>query len=74
MIRYWGYPVEEHFVLTEDGYILGMHRIPHGRNGIKTDKTGPPVFLAHGLTASSAQWVFGPPEKSLGFLLADAGT
>ena len=51
-----------------------MHRIPHGRNGIKTDETGPPVFLAHGLTASSAQWVFGPPEKSLGFLLADAGT
>ena len=34
---------------------------------------GPPVFLAHGLTSSSAQWVFGPPEKSLGLLLADAG-
>ena len=72
MIRYWGYPEEEHFVLTEDGYILGMHRIPHGR-GRKRSTLGPPVFLAHGLTASSAQWVFGPPEKSLGFLLADAG-
>ena len=42
-----------------------------GKNGGK--KPGPPVFLAHGLTSSSAQWVFGPPEKSLGLLLADAG-
>ena len=64
--------MEEHWVTTEDGYILGMHRIPYGRDG-KGAQSGPPVFLAHGLTASSAQWVFGPPEKSLGFLLADAG-
>lgn len=64
LIQYWGYPVEVHHVVTEDGYILGMHRIP---------QKGPPVFLAHGLTSSSAQWVFGPPEKSLGYMLADAG-
>lgn len=64
LIRFWGYSAEEHYVITEDGYILGMHRIPN---------SGPPVFLAHGLTSSSAQWVFGPPEKSLGYLLADAG-
>ena len=72
LITYWGYPVETHEVVTEDGYILGMHRIPHGREG-KKDLPGVPVFLAHGLTSSSAQWVFGPPEKSLGYLLADAG-
>ena len=23
LIRYWGYDIEEHFVTTEDGYILG---------------------------------------------------
>jgi len=74
LVRFWGYPIEEHFVLTEDGYILGMHRIPYGKSGKNGGKKpGPPVFLAHGLTSSSAQWVFGPPEKSLGLLLADAG-
>lgn len=74
MIRYWGYPVEEHTVITEDGYILGMHRIPFGQNGSYNDGlTRPPVFLAHGLTSSSSQWVFGPPTKALGYLLADAG-
>ena len=45
---------------------------PTLRNG-KRDNSKSPVFLAHGLTASSAQWVFGPPEKSLGYILADAG-
>ncbi len=28
LIDFWGYDVEEHVVLTDDGYILTMHRIP----------------------------------------------
>ena len=72
MIRYWGYPVEEHYVVTEDGYILCLHRIPYGRNN-ETESSGPrqPVFLGHALIADSSEWVFGPPKKSLGYLLAD---
>ncbi|VDM77088.1 unnamed protein product [Strongylus vulgaris] len=31
IIQYWGYPVEVHKVLTMDGYILTLHRIPYGR-------------------------------------------
>lgn len=31
IIAYWGYPCEIHRVTTEDGYVLEMHRIPHGR-------------------------------------------
>eukprot|EP01006_Ploeotia_vitrea_P020150 TRINITY_DN52398_c0_g1_i1.p2 TRINITY_DN52398_c0_g1~~TRINITY_DN52398_c0_g1_i1.p2 ORF type:complete len:567 (-),score=287.74 TRINITY_DN52398_c0_g1_i1:25-1725(-) len=27
-----GYPCEEHFVRTEDGFVLGLHRIPFGRD------------------------------------------
>lgn len=33
IIRYWGYPVEVHHVVTRDGYVLELHRIPRGRNG-----------------------------------------
>jgi len=59
--------VEEHWVTTEDGYILGLHRIP------ASNKSAPAILLHHGLTSSSSEWIFGPPSKSLGYVLADAG-
>ena len=35
-----GYPLEEHFVTTEDGYVLGLYHIPHGRSSSDGGGTG----------------------------------
>lgn len=58
-------------MITEDGYMLNLHRIPCGRAGC--DGKRQPVFLQHGILASSADWVLSGPEKALGFILADLG-
>lgn len=58
MITSAGYPAELHNVVTDDGYILSMHRIPNP--GKK------PIVLMHGLLATSAAFVTIGPKKSLG--------
>jgi len=76
LIKYWDYPVEEHEVETEDGYILKMHRIPGGRNNTgdeEEDKARQPIFLQHTILSSSADWVINYPNTSLAFVLADKG-
>ncbi|KAI5634273.1 alpha/beta-hydrolase lipase region domain-containing protein [Phthorimaea operculella] len=59
-----GFPFERHFVTTEDGYILQLHRIP-GK--------GPVVFLNHGILLSSVDFVVGGANGSLAFYLARRG-
>ena len=75
LIRYWGYPAESHDVVTDDGYILTMHRIPYGRknNGNAPTKKRQVFHLQHGLLCSSSNWVTNLPDQSLAFMLADAG-
>ena len=74
MIKYNGYPAEEYNVTTEDGYIINIQRIPHGRNGRFKDVPNKPViFLQHGLLCSSTNWVSNLPNESFGFIAADQG-
>ena len=70
LIQTKGYPCEEHKVVTEDGYILGVFRISHGRNG---SSVGRPVLLQHGLLDSAVTWAMNFPDQSLAFILADTG-
>ena len=66
--KQYGYLVEEHEVVTKDGYILTIH---HLLPKIKTPRTLTPVLLGHCLLGSSAIWIFGPKNNSLGYLLSD---
>ncbi|KAL1460135.1 hypothetical protein WDU94_012073, partial [Cyamophila willieti] len=61
IIRFYGYPGEEHKVLTEDGYILTNFRI--------ANPGGYPVLFIHGMTATSDCWMVGNNADDLSFRL-----
>nr|XP_034304031.1 gastric triacylglycerol lipase isoform X2 [Crassostrea gigas] len=67
-----GYPCEQHDVLTKDGYILSLQRIPFSKKS-PTRKGKPAILLQHGLLSCSSCWVENLANESLGFMLADAG-
>ncbi|KAH7940208.1 lipase 3 [Rhipicephalus sanguineus] len=68
-----GYPFERHGVVTDDGYVIEMHRIPWGRAGKPTGSSSKrqPVLLMSGLLGDSSNYVLDFPDQSLGFVLAD---
>eukprot|EP01017_Pseudomicrothorax_dubius_P048725 TRINITY_DN892_c0_g1_i1.p1 TRINITY_DN892_c0_g1~~TRINITY_DN892_c0_g1_i1.p1 ORF type:complete len:414 (+),score=86.80 TRINITY_DN892_c0_g1_i1:66-1307(+) len=66
-----GYPAEEHFTVTKDGYILRLFRIQAKNTKIQRGKTV--VFLQHGISDSGEVWVMNDEDKAIGFVLANAG-
>lgn len=73
LIKNKGYPCEEHDVVTKDGYIISITRIPYSRNDKRKIAQKKVIFLQHGLLDASSTWVINFPEQSLGFILSDAG-
>ncbi|XP_067671210.1 lysosomal acid lipase/cholesteryl ester hydrolase-like [Haliotis asinina] len=68
-----GFPCENHYATTEDGFILNMQRIPHGRGTNTPGTVRPVVMLQHGLLGSATNFLDNPANQSLAYILADAG-
>lgn len=68
IISFRGYPVEAHDVVTSDGYILELHRIPGNNNRTDLQKKGRPVFIQHGLMDTSGRFVATSMENSIGLI------
>lgn len=68
------YPNEIHWITTEDGYILQIHRItgPGPRNST-VSRRGLPILVTHSLCSSSYDYIALGPDLALGYLLADNG-
>ncbi|XP_022181061.1 lysosomal acid lipase/cholesteryl ester hydrolase-like [Myzus persicae] len=64
IIKKNGYAAEIHHVITEDGYILELHRIPSSISGQKPTRNHP-VFFHHAFLSNSAGWVLGGANTSL---------
>ncbi|KAH8287808.1 hypothetical protein KR018_000554 [Drosophila ironensis] len=65
LLQKYKYPGESHQAITEDKYVLTLHRIP--RAGAK------PVLLVHGLQDTSSTWILMGPHSGLAYYLYDNG-
>lgn len=85
LIEAHGYTSETHYVWTEDGYRLDVHRvisrIEEKKNVGSIDKKQKnlvesykaPILVSHGLLSSSADWVLLGPDNALAYYLCDNG-
>ncbi|KIJ65837.1 hypothetical protein HYDPIDRAFT_76439, partial [Hydnomerulius pinastri MD-312] len=78
LCNFYGYTHEEHVVMTKDGYLLTLHRLPERKGqkkscpGMSTGK--PVVYLHHGLLMNSEVWVcLTNEERCIPFVLAEQG-
>jgi pimeloyl-ACP methyl ester carboxylesterase len=68
------YPLEIHYVETEDGYRLKLYRIPAGKNEANYKfKQKQAIFIMHGIFDSSDGLICNDEEKCIPFILANLG-
>jgi pimeloyl-ACP methyl ester carboxylesterase len=69
-----GYPMEIHYVETEDGYVLKIYRIPAGKEEKNyKNKQKDAVLVMHGIFDSSDGWLCNTEDKCIPFTLANLG-
>lgn len=70
-----GYKCQEFDVVTPDGYILSVQRIPEGRagGGGSGGTNKQPVLIQHGVLVDGMTWLLNPPDQDLPLILADNG-
>lgn len=57
-VQMHGVPIERHFVTTDDGYILGVYRLPRLSNSsVNSQVAAKPIFFIHGQISSSQDFV-----------------
>lgn len=67
MVQQDNFPIETHYVTTEDGYILRLHRIPPRRKTTIENQYSTSVMLfMHALCASSPSYLARPNKESAG--------
>ncbi|KAJ8922165.1 hypothetical protein NQ315_004100 [Exocentrus adspersus] len=67
-----GYPVELHELVTDDGYILTLHRIPRGKDYNKSNNEHP-VLMVHGTCGGAENFIIAGPGKAISYYMADRG-
>jgi len=61
MIRHRGYRVQVHQVITEDFYILNLHRLLPPSGFVQYGKV---VYLQHGMVATDHIWIMNPTDQA----------
>ncbi|KAK9731506.1 alpha/beta-hydrolase lipase region [Popillia japonica] len=74
LIKRENYHVENHTVLTPDGYLLDLIRLSNETHeNDEEQKNKPVILLMHGLSGSAHDFVAGGPTHGLAYQLADNG-
>ena len=67
-----GFKSEQYTLVTEDGYILSIYRIP-GKFTDDASEHKPAVLMVHAQDCDMMEWFWNDPSQANAFILANAG-